>query len=332
MRSETLSLVAAIAVHAGAMVVAPHFIDPNAMQRFMQSRVAQPIEIDLSELKIQEVEPSPSEAVRAPEPQPSEVLPSPAVDGRVAKVERAPAGSVLPPGSVVEPGVPGPESTAVPNAPPGPAGPPGDHYEPLRPDDGRGLVMAPPGLGSPIYTLPGMMPDLPKAAAASTVAPKARPVDKDIAGIIVRDEMAKNDKKAGFDLPAAGTVNSTVRSAVQGAADVPDTARASFAVRLGPGGQVLGVSVSNFNAGSAGVWDQVARAIQAALASKKFELTDAYAKGATVYVDVSVAMTLPSGAAGSVSHEGSGIKFDTSDIGAHKRRSVRATFRTVAAR
>ena len=57
-----------------------------------------------------------------------------------------------------------------------------------------------------------------------------------------------------------------------------------------------------------------------------------FAKGALVYVDVSSTMALPSGGTSGVSQEGSGMRFDVSDIGAHKSRSVKTSFRTVAVR
>ena len=80
------------------------------------------------------------------------------------------------------------------------------------------------------------------------------------------------------------------------------------------------------------MWDQVARAIQAALASQSFTMPGNFSNGAIVYVDVSSSMTLPSGSTSAVSQQGSGISFDSVDLGAHKRKSVRASFRTVAVR
>jgi len=50
-----------------------------------------------------------------------------------------------------------------------------------------------------------------------------------------------------------------------------------------------------------------------------------FAKGAILSVSVSSSMKLPSGAGSKVQLEGSGMKFDVSDIGAHKSRSVKAS-------
>ncbi|MFO0759042.1 MAG: hypothetical protein U0359_21300 [Byssovorax sp.] len=332
MRTESISLLAAIAFHGAAVLIAPHFIDPHALDRFVASRQIQTIDIDLSALKSVPPALPPTEVTPPPAVAPGEQ--APAGEARVARA-LPPPGAQIPSGPV-EPGTPSPDATATPGAGVGPSAPPGpggDHYDPLAADNGSGVLTAPPGLGgAPIYTMPGMMADLPRAAPAPTEAPKPRQVDKDMGGIVVRQEMAKNDKAKGIDLPAAGTVNSAAKRAVEAAVDAPDTAKVSFVVRLGPGGKVLGVQVTGFSAGSAGVWDQVARAIQAALAGRNLELTDAYEKGALVYVDVTSAFALPSGSTSSVQHKESGISFDTSDIGARKHRQVRASFRTVAAR
>jgi hypothetical protein len=323
--------VAAIAVHAGILGIAPRFIDQNALHPGGRGRAIQPGEIAI-EINPPSMLPSVVEPVPAPQPDPNqEQLPP---DARVARTTGVSTGS-RDPGAVIEPGTPNPDATAAPNAPPGPPGPSGpapDQYEPLTAENGTGTFKVGTALGLPIYTAPGTLPDLPRSPRAPTDAPRPRAIDPNIGGKVVAQAMAENDKKKGMDLLAGGNVQSAAIGAVQVARDAPDTAKVSFAVRLGPNGKVLGVQTVSFNGGSAGVWDQVARAIQAALASQSFTMQGDFSKGAIVYVDVSSAMTLPSGSTSAVSQQGSGISFDSADIGSHKHKSVRASFRTVAVR
>jgi hypothetical protein len=53
--------------------------------------------------------------------------------------------------------------------------------------------------------------------------------------------------------------------------------------------------------------------------------------GATVYVDVSSAVVLPSGGNG-VKRQGLGVGFDLADIGANPTRVVKTSFRVVPAK
>ena len=127
------------------------------------------------------------------------------------------------------------------------------------------------------------------------------------------------------------SVSSRIGTAVRGT-ETPNVGRASFEVRLSADGRVIGVRLASANGGASDVWDRVAKAAAAALAGRSFPMTGGFAKGAIVYVDVSSSVVLPSGGSSAVHQEGSGIGFDVSDIGAHKSRSVKTSFRTVAVR
>lgn len=165
-----------------------------------------------------------------------------------------------------------------------------------------------------------------KAPAAPTEAPKAAKADRDAANRVIKDELRKKDKNLGLDLPAAGTIASLIKSAVQ-ASEAPGDSRASFTVALGPGGKVTSVTVGAFSGGSAATWQAVANQVKAALASRKLNLTEDYKKGAIVAVNATSKMQMPSGAA-----PGAGIKlsltqtFDVADIGASPVRVVNVSF------
>lgn len=190
-------------------------------------------------------------------------------------------------------------------------------------DDGG---WAPPGTGpgGPIYQDPSLFEMHQAGPAAPTKAPKAKKADRNVANKVLKDELRKQDKKLGLDLPAAGTVASLFRAAVL-ASDTPAEARASFAVALGPGGQVKSVKFLSSSAGSAAQWEAIAASVKAALNARKLALTGDYAKGANIAIAVQSKMTMPSGAKVDAGLEASLTqKFDVADIGAKPVRTVTA--------
>lgn len=316
MRKDATFLVAAALLHAGIPLVARLVIHPSSAL-LVATTPLQPIEmVEIPIDPLQEPPPANVEP-RAPSDAPEPQAPEPRA--AAAANPREPSGPVEPSAE--------PAATAAPNVPPGRAP---DQYDALPEGNGDGIARA-PGLDSPIWTLPGAIALAPRAAAAPTVAPSARPVDKDIAGIVVRQAMLDNDKRLGLDLPGAGTVASAVGTAVRGT-ETPSVGRATFEIRLGADGRVLGVRIVSATAGASDAWDRAAKAAAAALASRTLQMNANYAKGAMIYVDVNSTMALPSGGTSGVSQEGSGMRFDVSDIGAHKSRSVKTSFRTVAVR
>ncbi len=318
MHKEATFLVAAALLHAGIPFVALRMMRPSALTH-TQAVVLHPMEaVEIPIEPLQEPPPQAPSEPRAPSDQP---------EPRAAEPRAATAVNPREPSGPVEPKAgPEPAATGTPSAPPGRAP---DEYGSLP--EGDGIARA-PGIGGPaVWSLPGGMPSVSRPAPAPTVATGPRPVDKDIAGIVVRDAMSENDKRKGIDLPGAGTVASAIGAAVRGS-ETPDVGRASFEVRLGADGRVIGVRLASSSGGASAVWDRVAKAAAAILASRSLQMSGAYAKGAIVYVDVSSTVALPSGANSAVTHQGSGIGFDVSDIGAHKSRSVKTSFRTVAVR
>lgn len=319
MRTETISLAAALLLHAA--LLAARWIVPT--------RAAEVVEppIEMRTIDIDSLEVPKAHALESP-PLPEQALAA-ATERRTGLEPRraAPAtGAGSPEPSSTEPVTPTPEPTTNPNAPPAP-GP--DHYS-GPPEDNHG-VFGVPGVDRPIWAIPGMIAPPPPPTAAPTEAPKPRPVDKDIAGSVLREALRSNDKEKGIDLPAAGAVASSVQQAIY-SSDIPDGSRGSIEVRLGPDGKVLSVRASSFTGGSADQWERAAQAAAALLRSKKLAMTEAFAKGGTVYLTASCVSQLPSGSSSAIRPSGLGASFDLSDIGAHARRVVKMGMRAVPSR
>jgi hypothetical protein len=318
-------MLAAVAIHGGVLLVA-RSMPPLSLLRPEDRRELRTIEIELpASLQPENREPpSPAltaEPERAPPP-PDERPP----EARLAARATAPAAGAVP-SPTVEPR--SPEQ----NPPPAVTGTPkGSPYDELPDDRRQGVLGAPdlPGLSRPVWEIQGVLPPgVSGAAPAPTVAPAPRPVDKDIAGKVIRDAMNTRNKDLGLDPAAAGTVASAVRVAVQDS-DVPNVARGTIEFRLGPNGRVLSVRVLGMSGGTAEQWERVKAAATAALAGRTLSLPSDYAKGAIVTINVSSNLQVPAGSKGGLS--GAGAAFDLSNIGAHATRHVRASPSIVAVR
>jgi hypothetical protein len=221
---------------------------------------------------------------------------------------------------------PGGEPGVVPA--PGPAATGTSEYTTPAPMVQTGPMGGVPGLGGPAWSIPGVVPDMGRPAPAPTTAPKAT-VDPKVATKVLTEAVKEKDKALGLDLPAAGTIASSVRSAVQ-ATDTPPESRASFEVKLSPTGQVLSVRVTSMSGGSTEVWKRAEAAVKAALSGRTLGVTAAYQKGAIVHVSVTSALTLPDGTKSAIQRKGVGATFDVANIGAHMQRVVKTSFSVVA--
>jgi hypothetical protein len=312
-RNEGLFILVALGIHAGVLLVGRAM--PSLADAFVQAR--KPLEtIDIIELpRVAPVCEVP-EAVSPDAPR-SPDAPSPEPSTAARNTQPSPG--------------PGPQPSAgpEPNAPPNPDARPRTQFDDL-PDERQGVLGLPGGLtgpGSPAWSMPGVLTGPGSAPRpAPTVAPAARPVDRDIAGKVIRDAMASRDKDIGLDLPVAGSMASAVRTAVQGN-DLPAGTRGSIECRVSAGGKVSGCRVAGSNGGSPDAW---ASAVRAAHAISGGALNGQYAAGAVVTIDVSVSNTPPAG--GNGGFKGAGVDFDISNIGAHATRLVRISHRVVAAR
>lgn len=323
--SEVRFLLIAAGLHVALPVMAAVVPAP-----VLEEEATVPIEV---QVEVEVEESRPPTVTEAPV---SHVEPRTPVESKVPRTEPR-AGSV--PISNVEPGpiptnVPAVEPSAVPQptggvvVAPGPAGT--SEYTTPAPvvQTGPGSGLPGLGIGGPAWSIPGVVPDMGKPAPAPTTAPKAT-VDPQVATKVLTSVMKEKDKALGLDLPAAGTISTSVRSAVQ-ATDTPPESRATFEVKLSPTGQVLSVRVTSSTGGSTEVWGRAAAQVKAALAGRALAMTAAYEKGATVYVNVSSALVLPDGSKSAIERKGAGASFDLSNIGAHMQRVVKTSFSVVA--
>ena len=233
--------------------------------------------------------------------------------------------------SNLQPSNPNPDSTAVipPDSfppPPVGSGAPPDEYGHLPPSgDGPGV----PGLGGPLWAIPGVVPETGRPKPAPTTIAAAPPTDPKLAGRVISDVMREKDRKLGLDLPGSGTILSIVKESVR-SSNTPEFARATFVVRIGPTGQVASVKVASTSAGAIGDWNAVASDVQGRLAGRSFTLPESYSAGAIVTVDVYSQLQMPDGTTGgrpSINggggdNLGGSMTFDTSNVGARPKRHV----------
>lgn len=182
-----------------------------------------------------------------------------------------------------------PQGPSNPETPPGPSP---DEYDTPEPPAARGF--SPLG-GAPLWTIRGAVtPD--KAAPAPDVTTQA-PFDRNVANRVIASTMRTQDKKSGLSVPAAGIVAGAAASAAR-SVPAPHNTRATFEVRLGPGGKVLGAKVVSSSAGDAAAWDAAAKTVAASLAKQSLSLgADGDRSGVTIRVSITQKHVFASGTA-----------------------------------
>jgi hypothetical protein len=161
--------------------------------------------------------------------------------------------------------------------------------------DGYGpppIVGYSPGAGGPaIWSMPGVMPP-GYAAPAPTTTPRRR-YERDAAGRVLRAELRRRDAKLGILPAAASATASALRVAVR--VHTPAISLGTFQARFGGSGQLLGLQVISFSAGTAQQWQRAVAQARAELATQKFTMRGDFASGALVTVNTRSVMQLPSG-------------------------------------
>jgi hypothetical protein len=176
----------------------------------------------------------------------------------------------------------------------GPALPPNDGFSPLEAGPSGGIGSLIPGgtLGlAGRIAIAGS-----EGEAAPTTAPAAKQADGATVNKLLSSTLLGQTRAKGIDLPATQVVVGAVSSQTR-TLSVPHNTRASFTVKLGPGGKVQGVKVSSASAGDASAWEGAAKAVAAQLSGKQLGLGDAASSGATVVVSVTVRHVFPTGSA-----------------------------------
>jgi hypothetical protein len=255
-------------------------------------------------------------------------------DPRLDRHREMATNDIVRPRTNVDPNAPSslnPDPTTLPPdaLPPEPAtsGAPPDEYgalPPSGPDTG-----AIPGLGGPLWSIPGMIPEAAKPKPAPTTINAPPPTDPKLAGRIIADVVRAKDRGLGLDLPGAGTILSIVKEAVR-SSYTPEFSRATVEVRIAPGGVVTKVRVLRSSAGAMGDWNAVASDVTGRLSGRSFPLPESYAAGAIVTVEIMSQLQMPDGSAAGRPSIGSGagnsiggsLTFDTSNIGARPKRHV----------
>lgn len=315
--SEAWYLLVAAGLHAALPLAAA--LAPALAPEPPGAPIEVAVEIDVPETRPPQVEaPSP----RPEAPRSNEDVPP------VPRPEHAPSAANVPPGplptsapSVEPPATGAPPSPAVPSATSEYGGPP-----PSVPGVAGGPILTGlPGLGGPAWSVPGAIPDIGRPAPAPTTLP-APTVDRNVATRVLKEAMKEKDKALGLDLPAAGSVASAIKSAMQ-ASDLPAESRGTIEVRLSPTGQVISARCTSSTGGSAASWAQVAAA---AKSLAKLSMTSEYAKGAVVVINVSSTLTMPDGTKSVIQQKGAGATFDVANIGSHLQRVTRVTHSVVA--
>lgn len=308
---ELTFLAAAVALHLGLLGLAR--VAPQSA--WLRSTSAEVRHVDAVEVELERplLEPPTTPSDPGPDaPQPAkETRPAPPAARRPTERSTAP----------LEPSAT-PALTAEPAASATPAGPLPDEYG-APPGADPGVALA-PGLGAPIWALPGILPAQAPPRPAPTVAPKAAAIERDKAGQLLRASMASKDHKLGLDLPGAGTIASAVADGVR-ASDAPAESRSAFIVRLDAGGRVVEVRAVRWSAGGPEAYHRAASIAASRLSGRAIAMPDAYAAGALVSVEITSLLTLPAGGSGP-SRKGSSVSFDLSDVGAKPHRVIRSSY------
>lgn len=229
-------------------------------------------------------------------PTPSDRQPSSAAEAELAETIEEPEASGVADGpgpSVAEDGV-----AAAGPAPGGAVAPADEYSAPGGPEWGPSLGIPGVSAGVPggLGLAGAIAMDNASGVAAPTTTPAAPKADKGKANEVLSSSLVGQDRAKGIDLPATGVVVTAVSTATR-AVPVPHNTRASFEVKLGPGGKVLGVRVVSSSGGDAAGWEAAAKSVAGSLAGQSLALGDASKTGATVVVSVTVKHVFPTGTA-----------------------------------
>jgi hypothetical protein len=143
-----------------------------------------------------------------------------------------------------------------------------------------------PGLnGPPIWANPGVL-TAPSAAGTKPLAPRASRADG------AASSGSPEQPTALF--PAAGTLASAVAEEVASSSTPPDS-EGRFKLTIDAEGRLVSAELLSANEGDRAAWERVARAVSKRFAGKAMPLPSSFAGGATLYVRVSSRNVMPDG-------------------------------------
>jgi hypothetical protein len=110
---------------------------------------------------------------------------------------------------------------------------------------------------------------------------------------VLRAELRRRDARLGMLPPAASATASALRVAVR--SHTPAVSTGTFQARFDGGGQLIGLQVLSFSAGTIQQWQRAVRQARATLSGQTFVMLGHFASGALVTVNTRSVMQLPSG-------------------------------------
>jgi hypothetical protein len=148
-----------------------------------------------------------------------------------------------------------------------------------------------PGIdGAPVWAIPGVLP-AKSAASSRPLAPRATsPAHR----APPPGENASEEQKQAALFPAAGTLASAVAEEVS-TSSAPPVSESRFKLTLDAQGRLISALFLSANEGERSAWERVARAVGKRFAGKSMPLPSAFSGGATVYVTVSSRVVMPDG-------------------------------------
>lgn len=293
---EAWAVIAALAAHAAFLRVASEVSPENRLLHGLAA--VEPLDV---EIETEPVAATPARAVAPSELVPPTPAPEPVRHTDAAPTRGALAARATSPANEAPPSVPDPAATAPTGelAAPGEAGVAGVGASlpragtPGEYGDADATPMA--GPSQPVWALlPGLVDS--RAPAAPTEAPRATAVQGSTADKVLSASLRGRDKEVGIDLPATQIVVGAVSTAVRSTGATHNT-RATFEVKIGPGGTVTSARLVSASGGDERAWDGATKALAASLRGRKLDLGAAASTGATVRVSTTTRHVFPAGTA-----------------------------------
>lgn len=142
-----------------------------------------------------------------------------------------------------------------------------------------------PGLnGPPVWAIPGVL-TAPSATGGGPLVPRAEKITP---------KNPTDDPKRTALFPGAGALASAVADEVA-SSSAPLTSESHFVLTLDAQGRLVSAAFLSANEGERATWERIARAVSKRFTGKSITLPEAFAGGGKVYVSVSSRASMPDG-------------------------------------